>query len=213
VGEIMEQHADRLARVLCQSSEGNVYDALSYSMREIMRNVVEHSCADRVGFCAQFWPAKQRVEVAVMDWGVGIKKGLMQNSKLKPETDADAIGLALMPGVSGKAEQPKRTLTDDKWRNSGYGLYMTSRLCRSGGTFLVGSGNAGVVLSGQDVSPIGWGLEGTSIRMQMDVSNLPALRGELARFGAEAHKFRQETGRIEFLAPSLVSKALSRDLV
>ena len=213
VGEIMERHADRLAKVLCQADSGNVHDTLQYSMREIMRNVVEHSGADRIAFCAQYWPTKERVEVGVMDWGVGIKRGLQQNPKLKPESDGDAIKLALMPGISGKAGSANQRLTDSRWRNSGYGLYMTSRLCRSGGTFLLASGNSGVMLSGQDMAPMNWGLEGTSIRMQMNVSNLPKLKGELDRFSAEAHNFRQKSRGVEYLDPSAVSKALLKDLI
>jgi hypothetical protein len=211
VGAVMERYADKLAAVLCRSNEGNVYETLSYSLREIMRNVVEHSDADRIGFCAQYWPVKQRVEVAVMDWGVGIRKGLQQNPKLQPTCDSDAIQLALMPGVSGKGERVKRLRNKDQWTNSGYGLYMTSRLCRNGGTFFLGSGDHGLLLSGRSVLPRSWGLEGTSIRMQMSVDNLSSLRNELERFRAEAHEFRQSSGKLEFLPPSVASRALSKD--
>ncbi len=212
IGAVMEGHADNLASVLCQAKEGNIYSTLSYSMREIMRNVIEHSGADRVGYCAQYWPTKEKVEVAVMDWGIGIKRGLQQNPKLRPTTDAEALKLALLPGVSGKGEQVKRLRIKGPWTNSGYGLYMTSRLCRVGGTFLIASGESALLLSGKQIFPTRWGIDGTSIRMQINIADIRELTNELERFRKEAHNFRHENGGIEYLTPSTASRALTERL-
>ncbi len=48
--------------------------------------------------------AKKLVELAVLDTGTGIMKGLSSNPYLvdKINTESDALSLALLPGVSGK---------------------------------------------------------------------------------------------------------------
>jgi len=42
-GQIIEDYARHLARLLCRQEDGAVVDTLTYSIREIVRNVVEHS--------------------------------------------------------------------------------------------------------------------------------------------------------------------------
>lgn len=207
-GEVMEQLADELASILCQESNEDVHETLTYSMREIMRNVIEHSQADRVATCAQYWPARGEVEVAAMDWGIGIAQGLRENPKLKFESDLDALHLALLPGVSGKAEKVKRMRSRSPWTNSGYGLYMTSSLCRRGGSFLIGSGSSAISVSGPDVVPMRWGIPGTAIRLRMQLSNLKPLGEQLEKFRSEAHALKQAHTSIDFLTASMASRAL-----
>ena len=47
-----------------------------YCFTEMMRNVFEHSGADRVYVCAQYWPFHQLVEIAISDMGCGIKAAM-----------------------------------------------------------------------------------------------------------------------------------------
>jgi hypothetical protein len=63
----IEDHSKRLAEMLCKAPDGPLFDTLAYSIREIMRNVAEHSKSIRLGICAQYWPSKNKVEVAIVD--------------------------------------------------------------------------------------------------------------------------------------------------
>ena len=56
VGTYIEATSQKLSKLLCQSGEGPLFDTLTYSIREIMRNAVEHSKAERFDICAQHWP-------------------------------------------------------------------------------------------------------------------------------------------------------------
>lgn len=52
-GEIIEARSRELSGVLTQTDNGPLFDTLSYAIREIIRNTVEHSGADAVFFvCA-----------------------------------------------------------------------------------------------------------------------------------------------------------------
>lgn len=211
VGAIMDTQAEMLAKVLSRADGEDFQDTLAFSMREIFRNVVEHSDSQVVAFCAQYFPTKGYVEVGINDWGIGLARSLSENSQIDGIDDKDAIQLALMPGVSGKADVVKKLRQKDQWTNSGYGLYMTSRLCREGGSFLVGSRESKVLLSGELKQDGGWGFRGTAVRMIIRTDKIEALNPRLAQYRKQASRFIQKNSKIQVLSPSVASTALARD--
>lgn len=102
VAEATEILAEELATILTQTKDGNLFDLTQYSIREIIRNVIEHSDAHTFGFCAQYWPQEHKVELSLLDTGIGIKEGLKQNPYLDLLDDRSALYYALLPGISGK---------------------------------------------------------------------------------------------------------------
>lgn len=211
VGAIMDTQAEKLAEVLSRADGEDLQDTLVYSMREIFRNVVEHSDSQVVAFCAQHYPTKGYVEVGINDWGIGLARSLSENSQIDGIDDKDAIQLALMPGVSGKADVVRKLRQKDQWTNSGYGLYMTSRLCREGGSFLVGSQESKVLLSGELKQDGSWGFRGTAVRMIIRTGKIEALSPRLALYRKQASQFIQKNSKIQVLSPSVASTALARD--
>ena len=75
---LVERRAEHLALVIARDRQKNadLFDALSYSIREVMRNVFEHSQAPFLYYCAQYWPTNNKVEFAIADFGIGIRRGL-----------------------------------------------------------------------------------------------------------------------------------------
>lgn len=211
VGLVMEARAESLARILARKDDGPVVDALTFSVREMFRNIVEHSEADRLAYCAQAYPNRGHVEVGVFDLGRGLKAGLEENRKMSFEDDSGAIRCALMPGVSGKAEKVKRLRVKDAWTNSGYGLYMTSRLFRDHGSMSICSGNSGLILSGNDVISAPWSMRGTAIRLLLVEKRINDLNDQLAQYKREGAKARQEIGGAGLSEPSIASTSLARN--
>ena len=72
VGTEVENHSEEMAKMLCREEHGDNFDTLSYSMRELVRNVVEHSESEKLAYCAQYWPTKNRVELSIIDRGIGL---------------------------------------------------------------------------------------------------------------------------------------------
>ena len=72
---------------------------------------------------------------------MGVYNSLIGNPGFKNIEERDALHFACLPGVSGNAQAMRERSSGNPWRNSGYGLYMTSRLCRNDGDFLVISSN------------------------------------------------------------------------
>lgn len=213
VGEQIEENSKQMASLLCGEANSALHETLTYSVREIMRNVLEHSESTRLGVCAQYWPSKNKVEVAILDRGIGLRQSLSLNPHIDATTDKNAINFALMPAISGKAFKGSKVRNQGHWTNSGFGLYMTNRICRNGGNFFIVSGGAGLLLTSGKGSKRWYDcdLEGTAVRMVLKTDQLAALKESLARYRAEGYEFQKEYREIVNIDPSSASLMLSED--
>jgi hypothetical protein len=121
--------------------EANPYspNACAYSFREIMRNVFEHANTDSLHYTVQkYWG--NEVEIGIIDEGIGIKEAM---KKRYPEitTDLDAILKAIKPGISAAD-----IFGENVNGNSGYGLFVLSRLGILCGQFIIASGDAAIIV-------------------------------------------------------------------
>lgn len=204
--DLVQRHADKIARIISRNESKNwhMFDALSYSIREMIRNVFEHSGCDSLYYCAQYWEKSNKVEFAIADLGIGIRRSLGENPNFRFSTDKEAIECCLMPSVSGKTHLPRRS---ENWFNSGYGLYMTSRLARHGGNFVLASGEKAVHLTPATKGNYNTSFRGTALRFNLDVSRIGDVQGRLAQFheeGQKAAKFINGTGNRPASAMSLL---------
>lgn len=213
VGDEVESESQHMAAMLCGTDSGPIYDTLTYSVREMIRNVVEHSEANQFGICAQYWPTKNRVEVAILDRGIGLRASLQKNPHLDASDDKRAINYALMPAVSGKAFKGARQKQRGHWANSGFGLYMTSRICRNGGNFFVGSGNTGMLLTKKTEAKryFDCNFTGTAIRMVVKTDQIADLRDTLETYRNEGYQIQSRYKEIVNIDPSSASLMLSED--
>lgn len=173
--ELLEVKAEGLSRILTRNKECILKDTLTYCLREIFRNVIEHSNAGQFGFCAQYLPSLNRVYLAIIDRGIGLAAALSNNPTLQIEDDQDAILKALSPGISGKVFPGQKRKPKGEWANSGYGLFMTSNICKRGGGFFIASGNAGYYTSENKERFIETPFKGTALNLSIDTSRLDTL--------------------------------------
>lgn len=211
IGDLLEEKSEELAKILTRQEEGNLVDTLTFSIREIMRNVVEHSNSDVIEYCAQYWPAKHLVEVAILDTGDGIMKGLSSNPYLKIEKERDALHQALLPGVSGKMYKGIKQRKHNPWQNSGYGLYMTNRICREGGSFTIISNEAGLILNQNYKIDKESSYKGTALRLQINTDNIDDCSSMLKRFRDEGLEISKELKIHPVIEASMASTMLAKD--
>ncbi|MEF9672264.1 hypothetical protein [Pseudomonas viridiflava] len=211
--DIIEGRSEHLAKILAQEERGNLVDALTFSIREIMRNVIEHSKSRSMEYCAQFWPTYNKVEIAIIDNGIGLRQSLSKNPFIEVDCDSDAIQQALMPAISSKNYQGAKLDRNDPWHNSGFGLYMISRICRLGGSFLICSGDHGIALdeNGKTHIDLGHEVKGTAVRMVLNTSKLTELSKMLAKFKDEGYEIAKEIKGVGIYNASAASQMLSRD--
>ncbi|AZQ66887.1 hypothetical protein EF888_06885 [Silicimonas algicola] len=205
---MIEGKAAELAGILTRQQAGELQDTLTYSIREIMRNVVEHSGSDKIHLCAQYWPLRNEVEVGIVDDGVGIHRALTENPAFEWLTEVEALQMALMPGISGN---PLAGRGNDQWNNSGYGLYMTSRICRNGGSFLLCSGTGGIELDHDGKRTFETDFQGTAIRLVINTADLSALRERLQHFAEEGRAAAAQIAGANLNVASTASQMLTRD--
>jgi len=151
-----------------------------------------------IGFGMQgsFWPYRNRVEVAVLDEGIGIRESLRRNPRLTLPNDLGSLKLAVTPGVSGAHFKGNRRLPgqDGPWANSGQGLYILSEMCRQSGHFSIASGTAALLRDAGNEIECTCHFAGTLVRLEIDLSNINRLgetikealdRGDAKKTGAQ----------------------------
>ncbi|MES2205971.1 MAG: ATP-binding protein [Pseudomonadota bacterium] len=211
--DIIESRSEHLAKILSRSESDNLVDALTFSIREIMRNVFEHSKSKGIEYCAQYWSSYKKVEIAISDTGIGLKESLKNNPFIQVNNDSDAIQQALMPGISSKNYKGAIINKNDPWHNSGFGLYMTNRICRLGGSFLICSGNHGILLNenGKEHINLNHACKGTAIRMVLNTCKIGSLNKMLENFRKEGYEIAKQIKGIGVYDASAASQMLSRD--
>lgn len=190
--EQMEHHGDTVQRLsedmvelLLQSRDTSAFQTLAYAIREMIRNVVEHSSSPDLTYAAQYWPMTGEAEIAITDRGIGLAKSLSSNPKIGSVEDDQALDLAVRPGVSSKTwrKQSSRSV----WANSGYGLYMVKGLCVvSGGSLSIASGSLAKTWSKECIKTDPTHLKGTTVILKLNSNNLEDIDRELRKLRDEA---------------------------
>ncbi len=208
--DLLQREVDRIATVLTRNSEDNrdLFDILSYAFREVFRNSFEHGETQEVFYCAQYWPRSNKVEFSAADFGIGIKKGLGRNPNFRFKTDKESIEYSLLPSVSGRTHEPRRS---NNWFNSGYGLYMTNRLARNGGNFVIASGNTAISMTPKTKSNFVTSFPGTILRVNLNVEKIGDIQSRLAEFREEGKKIAESISGSGNRPPSAMSLLLRRD--
>jgi len=208
VVDTVERESALLAHVLAKKNR-QLQEILTYAIREILRNTVEHSESDYIWFAGQYWPTKDRVEIAILDEGIGIKKSLKSNPRLKIKSDEDALFLAVEPGITRK--RPTRFDQDDPYANTGFGLFLTSRICQSGGDFVLCSGSKILALTRRKNYLSDTSFNGTAIRMRLIVTKQTKLTEVLPGLIKEGERIAKKNRKRAILSASKVSSLLLKD--
>lgn len=208
--DLLQRSVDRSANVLTQglSSNKDMFDAISYSLREVFRICFEHGETSSLYFCAQYWPKSNKVEFAVADYGVGIRRGLGRNPNFRFQSDKEALEYSLLPSVSGRTHEPRRS---ENWFNSGYGLYMINRLARNGGSFVICSGNSAICLTPRSKQNYITSFSGTILRVNLHVSQIGSVQERLRQFKVEGAEIAAKIKGSGNRPPSAMSLLLRRD--
>jgi len=177
MNESILDKSGRLTTVLTHLSDGAAYNTIKYTIREIIRNVYEHSGSHEILICAQYWRNKNIVQMTICDFGMGIKNSLSANEQYADLDGYSSIKIACLPGVSGNYKDLQNKDPLKKWQNTGYGLYMASSICRNDGDFYIISNENAILFKGKERRRYEIkGFKGTLIRMTLcldDVENFP----------------------------------------
>lgn len=149
---------------------------------------------------------KGKVEVAILDEGVGIASSLRHNPHVSASNDLDALRLSILPGISGTSFEGANIDPANEWANSGFGLYVVSELCRQGGSFTIVSGEAGFQVSKEKRSWVSATHEGTAIRLVMNTENLRSIAAALALIVSRGERIAKTILKMDRVEASVASK-------
>lgn len=132
----IQKKAEELAKLLTHSNKLSVIRPVSYCIRELVRNVFEHSgCIECILGGQRYQDG--RVLVGIVDYGRGLRESLSERYDVP--SDIEALKMAIRPGISRSVPDPE---DDNPWANSGFGLYTLANLGRKTGYFSITSGQS-----------------------------------------------------------------------
>ena len=210
VGELVDKEASKLAEIVTQKNDGALFDVIQYSFREILRNAVEHSQGSVAVVFGQYWPYHRKAEIVIYDNGVGIFETLLDNEYVEFSSNSEALKSALLPGISGVGRE-ERAQQDDRWGNSGFGLFVTSRLCSEAGLFRMISGNSTISLKCGVQTETNWSFDGTCVQLIIDTGSIGSKVDRIREIVEEGEDSRKELMDDFPIKASVASKFLSRD--
>lgn len=109
--------------------EDDVFRALQYAAGELLSNAKYHS-GGRAFVCAQYFPERSCVRIAVGDDGIGIRESFLNTTReSEARTPDTAIRLALLPQVSSALLRPNINPYASQ-NHRGVGLSITRILAR-----------------------------------------------------------------------------------
>lgn len=208
--EAIEKKSREIAVVLSQGNN-ELIEIFTYLLREIIRNVYEHSNTNVVWICAQYWWNKDLAEIAILDEGIGIWESLNSNVYHKNflTSNLEAIKWSLKPGVSGSFSPTKTPNIDNVWTNSGYGLYIVKNLCvKFGGWFVMISNDDGVrYFDDGTCQELKTKFRGTAISLRIKPSRIKHVKKTILEIN-EAGETEAKKIRNAFKESSIPSKGL-----
>jgi hypothetical protein len=155
----IQRKAEEFAGLLSQSHKLTVLRPVTYCIRELIRNVFEHSHCNECILGGQAYK-DGRVLVGIVDHGRGLRASLSE--KYVVPNDIEALKLAIKPGISrSKIDESD----ENPWSNSGFGLYVLSELGRITKYFSIASGDSLLHLSPMAVGCKGVCHNGTAVNI------------------------------------------------
>ncbi|CAH1531414.1 ATP-binding protein [Vibrio harveyi] len=175
-----------LAIVISGETEGQQINKFyNYALREIVRNVFEHSGANECYVFGQRW-GDGKAEIVIVDEGVGISSSLAQSYDLS--SDIEALKFSVKPGISRTSQLPR---DENIFDNSGFGLYVLTEIARSFGWYALGSNTARIVGFNDTICEENMNFSGTylGLRLVSPPKNFSDLTADIIKSGeAEAQE-------------------------
>lgn len=213
MGNAIEIKASELARILSRDNK-EIHALITYLIREMLRNIPEHSDSKRAWICGQYW-ADCTAEIAIVDEGIGVKNSLQRN-KIHREyikTDEDAITCAIKAGISQSFQPSKSNISIDQWANSGFGLYMVSEICKElQGSFCLASGEKYINIHSDGKINLGdTAFKGTAVKITISTKDLKRSQDIINKISRQGEA-QARTIRNAFKKASMPSRGLMDSL-
>jgi len=157
------------AKKITPEAREDLLNYLKYLIREIMDNVISHSQSNCGGFItAQLYPSNNKVQVVIIDNGIGLLHSLSNHYNLENETAA--IKKAMEKEVTGSNSF---AAYNNVQKHAGLGLFFLSRIIENTkGNLLIVSNNTIYKTSQNTFKELNTDFKGTLIAFEIFEDNL-----------------------------------------
>ncbi|MDT2823275.1 ATP-binding protein [Vagococcus lutrae] len=161
-------------KVIGQSkmTNDNITNLFSYVIRELIRNIFDHSKAEYFYYGSQYLPNRKIVELVISDRGVGLKETIpfdVEEKWLELDTAKNAIQKAFTPGITAASNHSYAP--EDYW-NSGFGLAMVKSLILAADGSLSLATSDKAITYNQTEEWYDCYIKGTILRFRVDLNKL-----------------------------------------
>ena len=197
-------------KMLDYSVEKEVENLFIYVVRELIRNIFDHSQATHFYYASQKYPKSEFVEVAICDEGCGLRETVpfdVEERWFDQDTDENAIKKAVLPGITAESNH---AYASEDYKNSGYGLALVRRIIEeTGGELGIATGTKAINFTKNTEDVRNCYIKGTVVRMRLNVSRLSSINFNELLLEAESEAKRNGVLREPSRASqTLVSKEL-----
>ncbi|MDE4084545.1 hypothetical protein PO902_05725 [Planococcus maritimus] len=207
---ISEKIVNKILMEFENYADENIKDLFLFVIREMVRNVFDHSKASRFLYGAQMYSAHGYVEVVLADLGIGLKETIPFDEEevwYGKDTDEAAIRKSVLPGLSAWSNH---SYAPEDYKNSGYGLALVKKIIEgTEGILCIASGTKSIEFSRNQEVVRDCDIKGTVIRMKICPEKLSQV--DFSLILADAEKEATEKGFSN--VPSTASKRLKSKVV
>lgn len=175
---ISEKLVDKSIHMFNKKFDENVISIYKYTLREIFRNIFDHSKCEYFKYALQIYQKNENVELVIYDDGVGLAETIPFDIEEKFNdkiNDIDALKKAIIPGVTASSNH---SYASEDYKNSGFGLAVVREILKqSEGTLIIGSGDTIGIYNSNDIYKESF-IEGTIVIMRFSVEKLSGLNFE-----------------------------------
>ncbi len=205
--DLSEKIVEKVLRCKVKEYDDKLTDLFTYVVREIIRNIFDHSKTDYFYYGSQYIPANKEVELVIADNGLGIANTIpfdLEERWYNKNTTVDAIEKAFTPGLTAASNH---SYAPEDYKNSGFGLAMVKRIVESAeGNLSMATSDKSVTFVNNSTSFKSCNMPGTLIRLRVQLDDLAKVN-----FDEQLDLAVKEAKELGFsVGPSKASKRLKK---
>ena len=213
MGNVIEKEASRLSQSL-DHKNAELHKLLTFLIREMLRNTPEHAKVRKAWICARNIESSDYTEIAVADEGIGVFKSITSNHNHREyiKDNATALQWVLKAGISKAFSPSQKQRSENEWANSGFGLYMVSRICLSlNGSFTIISNKNYLEMTNNQIKQGETSFCGTALKIRLRSKYIVDAQSIISRT-AKNGEAEAKTIRNSFKSSSVTSRGLMNEL-
>lgn len=160
-------------KMLNYSVGEEVKTLFTYVIREMIRNIFDHSLTTHFYYASQKYPKSEFVEVAICDEGCGLRATVpfdVEERWYDQDTDENAIRKAMLPGITAASNH---AYASENYKNSGYGLSLVRKIIEeTDGEFCIATGTKAINFRKNEEEVKDCYIRGTVVRMRINIQKL-----------------------------------------